>query len=160
ATIGAVLEQAGASVADVAAIGIANQRETCVLWERASGMPVAKAIVWQDRRTAAVCERLKSEGHEEEVARRTGLLLDPYFSATKLAWVPDTVPSARSRAERGELACGTIDSWLIYRLSGHRAHVTDLTNASRTLLLDLATGRWSEPMLELFGIPPACLPTL
>jgi glycerol kinase len=160
ATIGAALDQAGAKAADVAAIGIANQRETCLLWERASGVPVAPAIVWQDRRTAAMCERLQSEGHEPEVARRTGLRLDPYFSATKLAWLLDAVPRARVRAERGELAFGTIDSWLIYRLSGHRAHVTDLTNASRTLLLDLESGRWSEPMLDLFGIPPACLPTL
>jgi glycerol kinase len=160
ATIGAVLAQAGATAAEVAAIGIANQRETCVLWERATGVPVAPAIVWQDRRTAAMCERLQSEGREQEVARRTGLRLDPYFSATKLAWLLDSVPRARARAERGELAFGTIDSWLIYRLSGHRAHVTDLSNASRTLLLDLATGRWSEPMLDLFGIPPACLPTL
>ncbi|MGA8705634.1 MAG: glycerol kinase GlpK [Steroidobacteraceae bacterium] len=160
ATIGEVLGKASASAADIAAIGIANQRETCVLWERASGVPIAPAIVWQDRRTAALCEQLQAQGHEAEVARRTGLRLDPYFSATKLSWLLEHIPHARARAERGELAFGTIDSWLIYQLTGQRAHLTDLTNASRTLLLDLESGRWSEPMLELFDIPPACLPEL
>ncbi len=160
ATIGEVLSKAAATAADLAAVGIANQRETCLLWERASGMPIAPAIVWQDRRTAALCEQLQSQGYEADVGRRTGLRLDPYFSATKLAWLLEHVPHARARAERGELAFGTIDSWLIYKLTGHRAHLTDLTNASRTLLLDLTSARWSEPMLELFNIPPACLPGL
>ena len=158
ATVGEVLHKAGAAMAEVAAIGITNQRETCVLWERATGRPVAPAIVWQDRRTAGQCEALR--GQEPAVERRTGLRLDPYFSATKLSWLLEHVPHARARAERGDLAFGTIDSWLIYQLSAQRAHVTDVTNASRTLLLDLETARWSEPMLELFNIPPACLPRL
>jgi glycerol kinase len=157
ATIDEVLAAAGATARDVAAIGITNQRETTLLWERSSGRPLGRAIVWQDRRTAAECARLKAAGHEPEVARLTGLRLDPYFSATKLGWLLDNIPGARQRAERGELAFGTIDSWLIYRLTGG-AHLTDPSNASRTLLLDLASGAWSEPMLELFGIPRACLP--
>jgi glycerol kinase len=160
ATIGEVLRRAGTTAADIAAVGIANQRETCLLWERASGLPIAPAIVWQDRRTAALCEELEAQGHGAAVSRRTGLRLDPYFSATKLAWLLEHVPRARARAERGELAFGTIDSWLVYQLTGQRAHLTDLTNASRTLLLDLESALWSEPMLELFNIPPACLPAL
>ncbi|HEY6452111.1 MAG TPA: glycerol kinase GlpK [Steroidobacteraceae bacterium] len=159
-TMGDVLAEVGATAADLAAIGVTNQRETCVLWERASGCPIAPAIVWQDRRTAEECQRLTALGHEPEVQRCTGLRLDPYFSATKLAWLLDRVPQARARAERGELAFGTIDSWLIFNLTGRRAHVTDASNASRTLLLDLDSGTWSEPMLSLFGIPRACLPTL
>jgi glycerol kinase len=160
ATIGEVLEKVGATAGDLAAIGIANQRETCLLWERATGAALAPAIVWQDRRTAPQCERLRAQGHEPAVEHCTGLRLDPYFSATKLGWLLDEVPHARLRAERGELAFGTIDSWLIFNLTGRRAHVTDLSNASRTLLLDLQSARWSEPMLDLFNIPPACLPTL
>jgi glycerol kinase len=160
ATIGEVLTQAGASAADLIAIGIANQRETCVLWERASGRALAPAIVWQDRRTAKECDRLVSAGLEGAVGRLTGLRLDPYFSATKLGWLLDHVPGARVRAERGELACGTIDSWLIHKLSGGRSHVTDVTNASRTLLMDLQAGCWSQEMLGLFGIPRACLPEI
>ncbi|HEY5019752.1 MAG TPA: glycerol kinase, partial [Steroidobacteraceae bacterium] len=132
----------------------------CLVWERASGCPIAPAIVWQDRRTAEECERLRALGHEAAVERQTGLRLDPYFSATKIAWLLDHVPRARERAERGELAFGTIDSWLIFNLTGRRAHVTDATNASRTLLLDLDSGAWSEEMLSLFNIPRACLPTL
>jgi len=158
ATIEEVLARAGATAADLAAVGVTNQRETTVLWERASGRPVAPAIVWQDRRTADACERLKAAGHEAAVARATGLRLDPYFSGTKLAWLLEHVPGARARAERGELAFGTIDSWLVYRLTGGTAHLTDVSNASRTLLLDLASARWSEAMLALFGIPAACLP--
>ena len=160
ATMEDVLLQAGASAADIVAIGVTNQRETCLLWERASGTPIAPAIVWQDRRTAEQCERLRALGHEPEVERRTGLRLDPYFSATKLAWLLEHVPGARERAERGELAFGTIDSWLIFNLTGGRAHVSDVTNASRTLLLDLKSASWSEPMLNLFEIPRACLPTV
>lgn len=158
ATMGEVLSQVGATAADLAAIGVTNQRESCVLWDRATGMPVAPAIVWQDRRTAEECERLRADGHEQEVERRTGLRLDPYFSATKLKWLLDHVPRARERAQRGELAFGTVDSWLIFNLTGRRAHVTDVTNASRTLLLDLDSAVWSEPMLDLFEIPRACLP--
>jgi glycerol kinase len=158
ATIAEALARADAGPQDVAAVGIANQRETTLLWDRGSGRPLARAIVWQDRRTAGLCERLRDAGHEDEVARRTGLLLDPYFSGTKLAWLLDNVPGARPRAERGELCFGTVDSWLAYKLSDHRLHVTDATNASRTLLLDLATGDWDPFMLELLRIPRACLP--
>ena len=160
ATIAEVMALADAVPADLAAVGIANQRETTLLWNRATGRPVAPAIVWQDRRTAEVCDRLRAAGHEAEFVQRTGLLIDPYFSGTKLGWLLDHVPGARGRAERGELAFGTVDSWLIYKLSGHRLHVTDATNASRTQLLNLATGEWDERMLELLGIPRACLPTV
>jgi glycerol kinase len=158
ATIAEVLARARISSADVAAVGITNQRETTVLWDRASGRPVAPAIVWQDRRTADLCARLKAAGHEPEVSRRTGLLLDPYFSGTKLAWLLDSEPSLRARAERGELAFGTIDSWLAWKLSRGSQHITDASNASRTLLLNLATGEWDDYTLDLLGIPRAVLP--
>jgi glycerol kinase len=160
ATIADALRAAGATARDIAAVGITNQRETTVLWDRATGVPVAPAIVWQDRRTAAACEDLRAAGHEPEISARTGLLLDPYFSGTKLAWLLDQTPGARARAERGELAFGTIDSWLLFKLSGHRHHVTDVTNASRTLLLNLRTAAWDDRLLELLRIPRACLPRL
>jgi glycerol kinase len=158
ATIAEALARARLVPGDIAAIGITNQRETTVLWDRRSGRPVAPAIVWQDRRTAEHCERLKRDGLEGEVARRTGLLLDPYFSGTKLAWLLDHVPDARRRAEAGELAFGTIDAWLVWKLTGGASHVTDVTNASRTLLLDVASARWDDYMLELLRIPRAVLP--
>ena len=157
-TIAEVLARAEASPRDIAAVGITNQRETVVLWDRTTGHPVAPAIVWQDRRTAERCDELRAAGHEELVASRTGLLLDPYFSGTKLAWLLDHLPGARARAERGELCFGTVDSWLVWKLTGGREHVTDVTNASRTLLLNLHSGEWDEDMLELFGVPAACLP--
>jgi glycerol kinase len=141
-------------------VGITNQRETTVLWDRRTGEPVAPAIVWQDRRTAAACEHLRAAGHEPEVSAMTGLVLDPYFSGTKLAWLLDNVPGARARAERGELAFGTVDSWLLFKLSAHRRHVTDVTNASRTLLLNLQTCDWDDRLLELFRVPRACLPEI
>jgi glycerol kinase len=144
----------------VAAIGITNQRETTVLWDRRSGRPVAPAIVWQDRRTADTCQQLREAGHEAEVTRRTGLLLDPYFSGTKLAWLLDHVPGARARAERGELAFGTIDSWLTWKMTRGQQHVTDASNASRTLLLNLASGDWDEHMLSLLRVPRAVLPAI
>ena len=137
ATMLEALAAAKLAPADIAAVGISNQRETTVLWDRATGEPVARAIVWQDRRTAPACEQMRAAGLEPEIAARTGLLLDPYFSATKLAWLLDHVPGARARAERGELAFGTVDSWLLYKLTAHRRHVTDATNASRTLLFNL-----------------------
>jgi glycerol kinase len=158
ATIAEVLARAHASAADVVAIGITNQRETTVLWDRRTGRPVAPAIVWQDRRTADACEALKAAGHEPRVAALTGLLLDPYFSGTKLAWLLDRVPGARARAERGELAFGTIDSWLTWQLTDGAHHVIDVTNASRTLLLDLRTGEWSDEMLRLLNVPREVLP--
>lgn len=148
----------GADADRVCAIGITNQRETTVLWERSSGRPLANAIVWQDRRTAETCEGLRAAGHEPMITERTGLLLDPYFSATKLAWLLEHVPGARARAERGELAFGTIDSFLVWRLTGGRVHATDITNASRTLLFNIHTGRWDDDLLQLFGIPASLLP--
>lgn len=148
----------GVDAAEIAGIGITNQRETTVLWERASGKPLHNAIVWQDRRTAERCRTLKADGHETAVSSRTGLLIDPYFSATKAEWMLDRIPGTRARAEKGELAFGTIDSWLIFKLTGGRVHATDVTNASRTLLLDLKTLRWDEDMLRLFNVPRALLP--
>jgi glycerol kinase len=159
-TMAEVLRKASVSPRDIAAVGITNQRETTVLWDRATGEPVANAIVWQDRRTAQACEALRAAGHEAEVARRTGLLFDPYFSGTKLAWLLDHVPGARLRAERGELAFGTVDSWLLFKLSGGRRHVTDATNASRTLLFNLETGSWDDELLALLNVPRACLPEI
>jgi glycerol kinase len=152
------LSGAGLAAADVAAIGITNQRETTVLWERASGRPVANAIVWQDRRTASRCDALRQAGHEALFTGRTGLLLDAYFSGTKLAWLLDNVPGARDRARRGELAFGTIDSWLVWNLSGGREHVTDVSNASRTLLFDLRRLDWDDELLAILDIPRAVLP--
>jgi len=153
-----VLRQQGLGGADVQAIGITNQRETTVLWDRATGQPLAPAIVWQDRRTAAACDALRAAGHEALVQHRTGLVLDAYFSGTKLAWLLDHLPGARARAERGELAFGTIDSWLVWQLTGGRLHATDPSNASRTLLFNLHTRAWDDELLALFNIPRAVLP--
>ena len=152
------LARAGVQARDVAAIGITNQRETTVVWERASGRPVCNAIVWQDRRTAAACDALKARGLEPRVTAKTGLVLDPYFSGTKLAWILDNVPGARAAAEGGRLAFGTVDSWLVWKLSGGAAHVTDVTNASRTLLYDIHAGSWDEELLEILRVPHAVLP--
>ena len=158
ATIADALREAGIGPGDLAAIGITNQRETTVLWDRRTGRPVAPAIVWQDRRTAERCAALLANGHGPLISARTGLLPDSYFSATKLEWLLTTVPGARARAVRGELAFGTVDSWLIWNLSGGRAHVTDVSNASRTLLFNIHTGSWDDELLQLFDIPKACLP--
>jgi glycerol kinase len=152
------LEMAAAGPADIAAIGITNQRETVVVWDRETGKPIHRAIVWQDRRTAAVCADLKRAGHEEEFSKRTGLLLDPYFSGTKIAWILDHVDGARAAAEQGRLAFGTVDSFLMWRLTGGAAHVTDATNASRTLLYDIHEGRWSEDLLDRLRVPRQVLP--
>jgi glycerol kinase len=152
------VDKAGRRMEEVAALGITNQRETVVVWDRASGRPIHPAIVWQDRRTADHCERLRREGHEARVSEVSGLLLDPYFSGTKLAWVLEHVDGARERAERGDLLAGTIDSWLIWKLTGGRVHATDATNASRTLLFDIRQQVWCEPMGELLGVPLAMLP--
>ncbi len=157
-TARAAMDRAGLAAADIAAIGITNQRETTVIWERATGRPIHRAIVWQDRRTAKACERLKNAGLEALVREKTGLLPDPYFSATKIAWLLDNVEGARERAEAGELAFGTIDTFLLWRLTNGRVHATDATNASRTMLYDIHAGKWSEELLELFAIPAALLP--
>ncbi len=141
-----------------AAMGIANQRETCVIWSRETGEPIHNALVWQDRRTAEFCETLRVEGHEEGVVEKTGLLLDPYFSAPKIAWLLDHVPQARRRAEAGELLCGTMDCWLIWKLTAGRVHATDATNASRTQLYNINAGKWDEALLSIFDIPAELLP--
>ena len=151
---------AGIDIQRVAAIGITNQRETAVVWDRATGEPIHRAIVWQDRRTAGRCAELKAEGAEALVRERTGLLLDPYFSATKIAWILDHLQGARDRAERGELAFGTIDSFLLYRLTGGAAHATDVTNASRTSLFDIRANRWDPELCRLFKVPEAILPAV
>jgi len=153
-----VLARHGIPASEVAGIGITNQRETTVVWDRATGRPVAPAIVWQDRRTAALCDALRDGGQEELFRERTGLLLDAYFSGTKLRWILDEIPGARERAERGELAFGTIDSWLVWKLTGGTRHLTDVSNASRTLLFNLHTGHWDEELLDLLRIPASLLP--
>ena len=152
------LARAGVQARNVAAIGITNQRETTVVWDRKSGRPLCNAIVWQDRRTAAACDALKARGLEARISAKTGLLLDAYFSGTKLGWILDNVSGARERAEAGELAFGTIDSWLVWKLSGGAEHVTDVSNASRTLLYDIHSGGWDAELLEIFGIPDHVLP--
>jgi len=155
-----VLAKAGVGARDVAALGITNQRETTVLWERASGAAVAPAIVWQDRRTAPICDALRAAGHAPLVARKTGLVIDAYFSGTKLKWLLDNVPGARSRAAKGELAFGTIDSWLVWNLTRGGVHVTDPSNASRTMLFDIRSGAWDDELLQLFDIPRSVLPKI
>jgi glycerol kinase len=157
-TIRLALAKADLAPSALAGLGIANQRETTLVWNRASGLALHNAIVWQDRRTAPLCARLKQAGHEALIAERSGLLLDPYFSATKIAWILDNVPGARAQAERGELAFGTIDSFLIWRLTNGKSHITDATNASRTLLLNIHTGQWDDDLLKLFDIPRSMLP--
>ena len=158
ATCRQALSRAGLSAKDIAAIGITNQRETTVVWERSSGKPLHKAIVWQDRRTSPLCAELWRQGHGEMVTARTGLLLDAYFSATKVAWILDHVDGARQRAQRGELCFGTIDSYLLFRLSGGRTHATDASNASRTMLFDIHRNCWDEDLLELLRVEEAMLP--
>jgi glycerol kinase len=158
ATVQEALATAHLAATDISALGITNQRETTLIWERASGRPIHRAIVWQDRRTAEACNQLKASGAEPLVRSKTGLLLDPYFSGTKIAWILDQVPGARARAERGELAFGTIDCFLLWRLTGGRVHATDVTNAARTLLFDIHTQQWDEELLRLLRVPRALLP--
>ncbi|MFM2151758.1 MAG: Glycerol kinase [Pseudomonadota bacterium] len=154
------LAASGVKGRDIAAIGLTNQRETTALFERESGHPLARAIVWQDRRTAPMCDALKAAGHEPMVQSKTGLVLDPYFSGTKMRWLLDNVPGARARAERGDAVFGTIDTFLVHRLTGGAAHVTDVTNASRTLLMDLGSLAWDPALIELLGVPAAALPRI
>ena len=156
----AVLQKAGLAATDIAAIGVTNQRETTVVWDRATGRPIHNAIVWQDRRTAGACDRLRKAGLAPMIRRKTGLIVDAYFSATKLQWILQRVPGAKARARAGELAFGTIDSWLVWNLTGGRVHVTDASNASRTMLYNLQTGDWDDDLLKLFGVPRAVLPAV
>ena len=158
ATARAAMASAGVTAGDVAAIGITNQRETTIIWDRKTGKPIHNAIVWQDRRTHDVCSKLLQAGHERLVTERTGLLIDPYFSATKIAWLLDHVSGAREAAEAGRLAFGTVDTYLLWRFTGGKVHASDATNAARTALLDIRTGRWDPELLDLFGIPAALLP--
>jgi len=160
ATILDVLAKTGLQPADLAAIGITNQRETTLVWDRRTGQPIAPAIVWQDRRTAPFCEQLRGAGHEALIAEKTGLVIDAYFSASKLRWLLDHVSGARARAERGELAFGTIDSWLVWKLTGGKHHLTDASNASRTMLMNIATGNWDDELLALFDVPRVLLPEI
>ena len=153
-----VIERAGIAPRDIAAIGITNQRETTVVWDKDTGKPIHNAIVWQDRRTAEFCREMRAAGHEPTITTKTGLLMDPYFSATKLKWILDHVDGARDRARRGELLFGTVDTWLIWRMTGGAAHVTDATNACRTMLYDIHRGRWSSTICDLLDIPPEMLP--
>jgi glycerol kinase len=157
-TARAVMEKAGVSATDIAAIGITNQRETTLIWDRKTGEPIHNAIVWQDRRTADTCAALKAAGHEPMITARTGLLLDPYFSGTKIKWLLDTVDGARERAVRGELAFGTVDTFLIWKLTGGRVHATDATNAARTLIYNIAKGEWDTDICQLLDIPMSLLP--
>ena len=155
-----VLNDNGVTAKDIAAIGITNQRETTVLWDRRTGQPLHNAIVWQDRRTADACNRLRDEGHDDAITQRTGLVVDPYFSGTKLRWLLDNVEGARQKADAGELAFGTIDSWLIWNLSGGQLHITDVSNASRTMLMNLNSGQWDQEQQDLLQIPESVLPTI
>lgn len=152
------ISELGCNASEIAAIGITNQRETTLVWDRASGEPIYPAIVWQDRRTAEQCQALKDQGLEDKVAAKTGLLLDPYFSASKIAWILDHVDGARERAEKGELAFGTVDTYLLWQLTGGKSHATDATNASRTLVFDIHNQQWDDELLELFRVPKAILP--
>ena len=158
ATCRDAMRKADVKASDIAAIDITNQRETTVVWDRATGQAVGRAIVWQDRRTADICAKLKAEGHEPLISERTGLIIDPYFSGTKIAWILDSVPGARVRAERGELMFGTVDCYLLWRLTGGKIHATDATNASRTLLFNIHTGQWDDDLLKLLRVPRSMLP--
>jgi len=160
ATCRAAIQKAGITAAEIAAIGITNQRETTVVWDRVTGQAIHRAIVWQDRRTAEICAGLKADGHEKLISARTGLIVDPYFSGTKVAWILDHVPGARARAERGELLFGTVDCYLLWRLTGGRVHATDATNASRTLLFDIHRGEWDDELLALLRVPRSMLPAV
>ena len=157
-TLNEVVAKAGITSDEIAAIGITNQRETTIVWEKATGTPVYNAIVWQCRRTADITDKLKADGHEEYIRNTTGLVVDPYFSGTKVKWILDNVEGAREKAERGELLFGTVDTWLVWKLTQGRVHVTDYTNASRTMLFNIHTKQWDDKMLEILNIPRSMLP--
>ena len=156
--IAEAVTQIGADASQIAAVGVTNQRETVIVWDRHTGEPVCNAVVWQCRRTAEMCERLKAEGLEDYIRSVTGLRIDAYFSATKIKWILDNIPGARRKAENGGLLFGTVDTWLIWKLSGGKIHITDRTNASRTMLYDIHRLCWDETLLKRFGIPPQMLP--
>src|ERR1700704_4403661 len=159
--IGVAVEELGRAHVppkDIAAIGIPTQRETTIVWDRQTGEPLYNAIVWQDRRTADYCERLKAEGAGETIQEKTGLLIDAYFSASKIRWILDNVPGARARADAGKLAFGTVDTWLVWKLTGHARHITDVSNASRTMLFNIHSLAWDDELLRLFGVPASMLP--
>src|SRR5437868_5506767 len=158
ASVKAVLEKTNTRPAEIAAIGIANQRETTIIWDRKTGQPIHNAIVWQDRRTASFCEELKRAGKADFIASRTGLVIDAYFSASKIRWLLDHVSGARERAVRKELAFGTVDSWLLWNLTGGKLHIADASNASRTMLFNLHSGAWDDELLDLFKIPAELMP--
>src|SRR5690606_32323309 len=158
AVIAEALVKAEVKSVDIAAIGITNQRETTIVWDRETGKPIYNAIVWQDRRTAPYCDELKEQGYEELIRKKTGLLIDSYFSATKIRWILNNVDGAREKAENGKLLFGTVDSWLIYNLTDGEKHVTDVTNASRTMLYNISTMQWDKELLDLFEIPASMLP--
>src|SRR6185437_11711134 len=158
ATVRAAMAKAGLTAKDIAGVGITNQRETTVIWERATGKPIHNAIVWQDRRTVDFCDALRAGGHEPEITAKTGLLLDPYFSASKIAWLLERVEGARAAAEAGKLAFGTIDCFLLWRLTGGKVHTSDASNAARTLLFDISRGQWDEDLCRMFGVPQSLLP--
>ena len=152
------ITKAGLESTDIAAIGITNQRETTVVWNRKTGRAVYRAIVWQDRRTSGYCDQLKEEGHGEMIRRKTGLVIDAYFSATKLKWILDNVKEAKELADAGKLAFGTVDTWLVWNLTGGKLHITDVSNASRTLLFNIHTLQWDDELLEILGVPKSILP--
>jgi glycerol kinase len=152
------LTKANVNASDVAAIGITNQRETTLVWDRSTGEPICNAIVWQDRRTASICDRLRARKLDRVIRRKTGLVIDAYFSATKVQWILENVKGARARAKAGELALGTVDSWLVWNLTGGKVHITDVSNASRTMLFDISKGEWDEELLKIFGVPRSMLP--
>src|SRR5690242_14183477 len=154
------LTKANVAASDVAAIGITNQRETTLVWDRKTGQPICNAIVWQDRRTAPICDRLKARKLDRVIRRKTGLVVDAYFSGTKVQWILENVKGARTRAKAGELAFGTVDTWLVWNLTGGRVHATDASNASRTMLFDITKGDWDDELLKLFGVPRSILPTV
>ena len=160
ATANEALSRANLTTDQIAAVGVTNQRETTIIWDKKTGRPVYNAIVWQDRRTADYCRQLKKDGIEEMVTKKTGLRLDPYFAGTKVRWILENVDGVRQRAENGELLFGTVDSWLVWQLTGNEVHVTDLTNASRTLFYNIETDDWDDDLLELFGVPRCMLPEI
>jgi len=153
-----VLSEAKVSAADITAIGITNQRETTILWDKDSGKPVYRAIVWQCRRTASLCDELKINGLQETIKDKTGLIIDPYFSATKIKWILDNIPKVKEKAKKGEVLFGTVDSWLLWKLTGGKVHLTNYTNASRTMLFNIYSLKWDEELLDILGIPKDMLP--